>query len=220
MAQAAPAASAGPAAAGARTPYRVTLHQIETCNCNHGCGCQFAGFPDHGGCEFLIGFKIIEGGFGDVALAGAKGVIVCLYPGAIHQGNGNVALFLDRGLRKEQVEALATLLSGQAGGMPWEALAGTIAKFTGPVLEDIEMTVNGTKSSFRIPGVLEVRQTPLKDAVSGEEKEVHITYPKGGFMWNDGSVCTTSAMEVDFGGIRFRHPGMYGCYAQTRWTNQ
>jgi hypothetical protein len=207
-------------APAARTPFRVTLHQMECCNCNHGCGCQFAGFPDQAGCEFLIGFQIIDGKFGDVALDGARGVVVCKYPGAIHEGNGDVALFLDRSLRPEQLQALGGILSGQHGGMPWEALAGTIGKFTGPVLETIEMTVDGTHSRFRIPGVVDAQQTPLRDAVSGDEKEVHITYPKGGFMWNDGSVCTTSAMQVDFSGLKFRHPGRYACYARTQWTNQ
>lgn len=204
----------------ARTPYRVTLHQIECCNCNHGCGCQFAGYPDRGGCEFLLGFEIIDGKFGTTSLAGARGVIVCKYPGAIHEGNGTVVLFLDRRLKPEQVEAVATILSGQMGGMPWEALAGTIGSFTGPVLETIEMTVNGTHSRYRIPGVLEAEQTPIHDAVSGQDKEVHIVYPKGGFFWNDGSVCTTSAMKVRYGGVAFEHPGRYACYARTTWTNQ
>jgi hypothetical protein len=205
---------------GARTPFRVRLHQMECCNCNHGCGCQFAGYPDGGSCEFLIGFEIIDGKFGAVPLAGARGVLVSRYPGAIHQGNGAAVLFLDRSLKPNQVEALATILSGRMGGMPWEALAGTLTSFTGPALQPIEMTVSGTHSSYRIPGVLEVQQTPLRDAVSGQEKEVHIVYPKGGLMWNDGSVCTTSAMKVRHGHVAFAHPGRYACYARATWTNQ
>jgi hypothetical protein len=212
-------ATASPGVA-ARTPYRVTLHQIECCNCNHGCGCQFAGYPDRGSCEFLIGFEMIDGKFGTVPLAGARGIIVCKYPGAIHEGNGTIILFLDRSLKPEQVQAVATILSGQMGGMPWEALAGTVGSFTGPVLETIEMTVNGTHSRYRIPGVLEAEQTPIHDAVSGQDKEVHIVYPKGGFFWNDGSVCTTSTMKVRYGGVAFEHPGRYACYARATWTNQ
>lgn len=203
-----------------RTPYRVTLHQMECCNCNHGCGCQFAGYPDRGTCEFLIGFEIIDGKFGAVPLAGARGVIVCMYPGAIHEGNGKIVLFLDRSLKPDQVQAVATILSGQMGGMPWEALAGTVGSFTGPVLETIEMTVNGTQSRYRIPGVLEAQQTPIRDAVSGQDKEVHIVYPKGGFFWNDGSVCTTSTMKVRYDGVAFEHAGRYACYARATWTNQ
>lgn len=212
-------AAASPALA-ARTPYRVTLHQMECCNCNHGCGCQFAGYPDRDSCEFLIGFEIIDGRLGAVQLAGARGIVVCQYPGAIHEGNGKVTLFLDRALKSDQVVAVSAILSGQMGGMPWEALAGTVTSFTGPVLEPIEMTASGTHSRYRIPGILEVQQEPIRDAVSGEEKDVHIVYPKGGFMWSDGSVCTTSAMKVRHGEIAFEHPGRYACYARTTWTNQ
>src|SRR5688572_25411124 len=203
-----------------RIPYRVKLHHIECCNCNHGCNCQFGGFPDKGSCEFMLGFQVIEGNYGDVQLDGVKFVVACMYPKAIHEGNGKVALFIDEKALPEQVDALTTILSGQAGGMPWEALAGTIGSFQGPIRKPIEMTVSGTRSGYRIPGVLEVRQTPIKDAVSGEDKEVQIVYPKGGFMWDSGNVCTTAAMQIDFGNIQFSHPGRYGCSATASWTNQ
>lgn len=213
---AAPASSKAPT----KAPYRVKLHHIECCNCSHGCNCQFGGYPDKGPCEFMLGFQVIEGRYGDVQLDGTKFVVACMYPKAIHEGNGKVALFIDDKAKPEQVDALTTILSGQAGGMPWEALAGTIGSFQGPIRKPIEMTVSGTHSGFRIPGVLEMRQTPIKDAVSGEDKEVQIVYPKGGFLWDQGNVCTTAAMQVDFGEIRFAHPGGYACYATANWTNQ
>lgn len=217
-----PATAASPASSTAptRTPYQVSLHHIECCNCNHGCNCQFGGYPDKGPCEFMLGFQVIEGRYGNVRLDDAKFVVACMYPKAIHEGNGRVALFIDQAATPEQIDALTTILSGQAGGMPWEALAGTIGSFQGPIRAPIEMTVSGTHSGYRIPGVLEMRQTPIKDAVSGEDKEVQIVYPKGGFMWDKGNVCTTAAMRADFGDIRFEHPGGFACFAIARWTNQ
>lgn len=214
------AASAAPSTAPTRTPYRVSLHHIECCNCNHGCNCQFEGYPNKGPCEFMLGFQVIEGNYGEVQLDGAKFVVACMYPKAIHEGNGRVALFIDEKATPGQVDALTTILSGQAGGMPWEALASTITSFQGPIRKPIEMTVNGTHSGYRIPGVLEMQQTPIRDAVYGNDKEVQIVYPKGGFMWDLGDVCTTAAMNVDFGNIRFSHPGGYSCYATAKWTNQ
>jgi hypothetical protein len=219
MAQAT-ATSPVPSTAPTRTPYRVTLHHIECCNCNHGCNCQFGGYPDLGSCEFMLGFQVIEGQYGQVNLDGAKFVVACMYPKAIHEGNGQVALFIDEEATSDQVEALAAILSGQAGGMPWEALAGTITSFQGPIRKRIEMTVKGTQSGFRIPGILEMQQTPLKDSVSGNDKEVQIVYPKGGFMWDTGNVCTTAAMKFELGNMRFSHPGRYACSATAKWTNQ
>lgn len=204
----------------ARTAYRIRADQIEACNCSVGCGCQFEGFPDYGPCEFIIAYKIDEGRFGDVDLEGVRAVVVGKYPKAIHEGNGHVAVFIDESARPEQVEALATVFSGQVGGMPWEALAGTISKLEGPILKPIEMTLEGRRSRLRVPGALEMNLTPLINPVTGEEKEVHIVYPQGGFFWDDGDVATTETMRVDFGDIQFDHQNHYASKAVANWTNQ
>jgi hypothetical protein len=217
MAQAA-VSSQSPTQPGA--PWRIAVHNIEACNCSPGCNCQFTGFPDDGPCEALIGGEVKEGSYGEVQLAGVRYVIAFMYPGAIHQGGGQVAVFIDDRATAAQAEALGMILSGRGGGMPFEALAGTVESVDGPVLAPIEMTVNGTKSSFRIPGVLELQQTPIRDAVSGAEKEVQIVYPKGGFFWNVGNIATSASMHCEYGRIRFRHPGGFASYATPTWTNQ
>jgi len=204
----------------AQVPYRITVHNIEACNCTTGCNCQFGGVPDKGGCEFLIGGEVKEGTFGDVSLKGVRYVLACMYPKAIHEGNGKVALFIDEKATQSQADAIATILSGQAGGMPWEALAGTIAALEGPVRKPIEMTVSGTKSSLRIAGVLELRQTPIVDPVSGKEMEVQIVYPKGGFIWDTGNIATSSVLEANYGPVKFRHGGGFASYSTATWTNQ
>jgi hypothetical protein len=214
-----PALSAEPSA-GPLVPWRLSVHNIEACNCTPGCNCQFTGYPDKGPCEAMIGGEVREGTYGDVALAGVRYVIAFMYPGAIHQGNGSVAVFIDERATPAQAEAIAMILSGRAGGMPFEALAGTVRSLDGPVLAPIEMAVNGTKSSFRIPGVLELKQTPIRDAVSGAEKEVQIVYPKGGFFWDVGNVATSASMFCEYGLIRFRHPGGFASYATPTWTNR
>ncbi len=219
MAQASAVSEPRPAP-GLRTPWRVTTHNIEACNCTPGCNCQFTGFPDKGPCEMMIGGEIREGSYGDVDLAGVRYVIAAMYPKAIHEGGGTVAVFIDERATPAQAEAIAMILSGQAGGMPFEALAGTIASLDGPVLAPLEMKIDGTRSSFRIPGVLELAQTPIRDAVSGAEKEVQIVYPKGGFFWDVGDIATSATMACDYGLIRFRHPGGFASYSTPTWSNQ
>ncbi|HUR96374.1 MAG TPA: DUF1326 domain-containing protein [Gemmatimonadales bacterium] len=214
------AGSAPLAATGQAPPWRVTVHSIEACNCRPGCNCQFTGFPDFGGCEAMIGGEVQTGRYGGVSLDGVRYVIAFTYPGAIHEGGGSLAVFIDERASSAQAEAVATILSGRAGGMPFEALAGTVASLEGPVLAPIEMTVDGTRSSFRIPGVLELIQTPIRDAVSGAEKAVQIVYPNGGFFWNVGNVATSATMSCDYGLIRFRHPGGFASYATPTWSNQ
>lgn len=203
-----------------RTAYHVKAKSVEACSCRHGCNCQFGGTPNEGKCEFVIGYEVKDGHFGDVDLDGVRAVVAAKYPNAIHEGHGDVVLFIDDRASDEQVNALATILSGQMGGMPWEALAGTIEHFEGPVRAPIELDIDGQDARLRIPGVVELQTTPLRDAVSGEPKEVHINYPKGGFFWNDGNIVTTSTMRAKHGSIDIEWPDKYAATAEVNWTNQ
>lgn len=201
-------------------PYSIKVHNLESCNCEHGCGCQFGGFPDKGNCQALLGYEVIEGHYGETDLAGARLVIGVKWPKAIHEGGGSAVLFIDDSASPEQINGLAMIFSGQAGGMPWEAIAGTLESVEGPIVTRIEMNVDGSNSSFSIPGVLESKMTPIKDVMSGENKNVHIVYPDGGFMWNDGKVGTTATMKISHEKVSFEHPGRFAAYATPVWTNQ
>ena len=204
----------------AGTVYRVRAQSVEACSCQHGCNCQFGGFPNEGICELIIGYEVEDGRFGDVNLNGLRAVVAAKYPNAIHEGHGHIVLFVDDKASQEQVDAFATILSGKAGGMPWEALAGTVERLEGPIRKPIDMKIDGQRAHVRVPGAIELETTPLRDPVTGQEKEVHITYPKGGFFWNDGNVVTTKTMRMDFGDMRMEWPTKYASTAEVNWTNQ
>jgi hypothetical protein len=203
-----------------KTPYRVKAESIEACNCRHGCNCQFGGYPNEGKCEFVIGFDVKDGHFGNVSLTGMRAAIVAKYPKAIHEGHGHVVLFVDEKASQPQVDAFATILSGKMGGMPWEALAGTVERFEGPIRKAIQIEVAGERSRVRVPDAIDLQLTPLRDPVSGAEKSVHIVYPKGGFFWNDGAIATTSTMHAQYGDLRLDWPNRYASAAEVNWTNQ
>ena len=203
-----------------QTPYRIKANWLETCNCDSGCNCNFGGFPDHGSCEALIGISIDEGNFGDVDLSGMKAVLAIKWPKAIHEGNGAAAIFIDESASEAQVGGLATILTGQVGGMPWEILATTLTSLDGPNLVPIKMDVNGRNSGFSIDGICEAKFTPLINPVTGDENEVHIVFPNGGLIWNDGDSAMTSVMKVDHGDIKFDHTGQNAIFAPVDWTNQ
>jgi hypothetical protein len=202
------------------TTYRVKAESIEACNCQHGCNCQFAGFPNEGRCEFIIAYEVTDGTFGQVSLDGVRAVVTAKYPGAIHEGRGHVVLFIDERASQEQVEALTAILSGKMGGMPWEALAGTIDRFDGPIRKPVEMTIAGERSRVHVPGAIDLSLTPLKDPVTGADKEVHIVYPNGGFFWNEAAVATTGTMRAVHGDFHLEWPGRYASTAEVNWTNQ
>ena len=207
-------------AAETLTTYRVKAESIEACNCQHGCNCQFAGFPNDGRCEFIIGYEVTNGTFGRLSLDGVRAVVAAKYPNAIHEGNGHVVLFIDEKATREQADAMVSILSGKMGGMPWEALAGTIGRFDGPIRKPVEMTIAAERSRVHVPGAIDLSLTPLKDPVTGSEKEVHIVYPKGGFFWNDAAVATTDTMRAVNGDFHLEWPGRYASVAEVNWTNQ
>ncbi len=200
--------------------YRVKAESVEACNCQHGCNCQFEGFPNEGKCEFIIGYDVKDGRFGDVSLNGVRLVVAAKYPKAIHEGNGHVVLFIDDKATQQQADALVSILSGKMGGMPWEALGGTITRFEGPIRKPVEITVAGERSSVRVAGAIELSLTPLKDPITGKDKEVHIVYPKGGFFWNDAAIATTETMRATHGDLRLEWPNRYASTAEVNWTNQ
>jgi len=203
-----------------KTPYRIKGVFLETCNCDSGCNCNFGGFPDHGSCEALIGIKIDEGKIGDTDLSGMKVVMAVKWPKAIHEGDGAAAVYIDESASEEQVGGIATILTGQAGGMPWEILATTLSSLDGPHMKSINMDVNGRNSGFSIDGICEVKFTPLLNPVTGDENEVHIVFPGGGLIWDDGDNAQTAVMKVDTGAIKFDHTGQSAIFAPVEWTNQ
>jgi hypothetical protein len=208
------------AAPSEKTRYRIKAESIEACNCHHGCNCQFEGVPNDGKCEFIIGFAVKEGRVGNVSINGLRAAIAAKYPKAIHEGNGHVVLFVDDKASDDQVNAFVSVLSGQLGGMPWEALAGTIGTFEGPIRKPVDITVAGEESLVRVAGSVDLQLTPIRDVMSGQPKEVHIVYPKGGFFWNEAKVATTQTMRAQHGSLTLEWPGKYAAASEVNWTNE
>jgi hypothetical protein len=67
-----------------KVAYKVKADSVEACNCPHGCNCQFVGIPNEGKCEFIIGYAVKQGRYGDVSLNGVRAVVAAKYPKAIH----------------------------------------------------------------------------------------------------------------------------------------
>src|SRR4051794_6151829 len=101
--------------------WRMRVKYYESCNCAYGCPCNMNGFPTHGNCEGTVIFQVVEGERDGVDLAGTKVASAAMWPGAIHEGNGKLAVFIDG--TREQGEAIVPILMAQDPGLPWEILA-------------------------------------------------------------------------------------------------
>jgi hypothetical protein len=200
-----------------QVPWNIKGSYIESCSCDYGCPCNFNGFPTKGYCQGAVGLKIEQGSYGDVKLDGVALVGVAKWPGAIHEGNGVIAVFIDDKTKPDQREALGAILTGQAGGLPWEILATTFTEVKGPFFVPVTFEDNGTKSKLSAEGV-DIVLEPFKNPVTGEEHEVHTVVP-GGFIWADGHVCNSVRNVVKADGIEWDWSGQSGYYAKVEWSN-
>ncbi len=169
---------------------------IETCNCDFGCPCNFSGFPTNGRCETLVGFGIRTGRYGEVLLDGQKFVFAASWPRAIHEGNGTACVYIDERASPEQRAAITEITYGRAkGGGPFSMFAPTFRFVLGPEFVPIEMHVEGKRSRFYIPGLLEASLTPHIDPVSGNEQDVRLHLPNG-FIWKTAHAAKTVVMKI------------------------
>jgi hypothetical protein len=122
------------------------------------CPCNFSGFPAYWSCRSLILFHIRAGSYGNTKLDGLDFISAIAWPKAIHEGNGTAQLFVTNKANEEQRQALLRIVSGQAkGNSPFELFAGTLKYFLEPQFVDINISIDGKKSSFSVTGVMDVQ---------------------------------------------------------------
>ena len=117
----------------------------ETCSCDFICPClpgQMAVAPTHGTCTFAMAFRVDEGRYGDVPLDGLGFIVLGRTPEAMNQGNWSVGVIADERASAAQRDAIATIVSGAAGG-PMAALSGLLGKFLGVETAPIQFTSAG-----------------------------------------------------------------------------
>ena len=94
------------------------------CNCDYGCPCQFNALPTDGTCRAVAAWRIDEGHFGDVKLDGLYAINTYGWPGAVHQGNGEMQSVIDERADEAQRQALIAILQGE-GAEPGTTMAYT-----------------------------------------------------------------------------------------------
>jgi hypothetical protein len=196
--------------------WKIKAKYYEACNCALGCPCNMDGFPTHGFCEGSVCFQILEGERDGLDLSGVKVAAAVQWPGAIHEGNGKMAVFVDA--EEDQRESVVAILTAADPGLPWEILATTISEIHGPFFETIEIEDAGTDSHVSVPGKFEVKLETFTDPVTGDRHEAHMVLPTG-FIFQDGHICTTSVNEIDVDGVTYDHKGNNAYYSEVEWSS-
>ncbi|MDQ4016507.1 MAG: DUF1326 domain-containing protein [Thermoproteota archaeon] len=197
--------------------WHLKADYVETCNCDYGCPCNFNGFPTYGSCRALVLFSIREGNYGDTRIDGIDVIEAESWPKAIHEGNGTLQLYISKHATEDQRNAVINIFTGKAKGDGQFALfAPTYKYILEPQYVDIKKTIIGKKSSFSVPGIIEVQLESFRNPVTGEEQETKIQLPKG-FIFKMADAAKSKLMRILTSNMNFDHSGQNAFFAQVEY---
>ena len=191
------------------TQWRMQGEVMEACNCNLTCPCNFGGDPTQLPCEAVLGWRIRDGNYGNTRLDNLNFVMFLSIPGKLFDGGWTLGVYLDQRANEAQMEALGTILTGQAGGW-FGAVSGLIATALPAKQVPINFeTVNG-EHRVTVPGLLNVGTERIPNPMPGEPpldtKVNDLVVP----FYNEGpaSVRRSSAFSLTDPTLSFQHPGL------------
>jgi len=178
-----------------------------SCNCDHGCPCQFNARPTDGTCRGVAAWRIDEGHFGDVRLDGLIAVNTFAWPGPIHEGNGAMQPIVDARATEPQRRALVAILQGE-GADPgavmlqiYRAMCTTVHEAVFAPIR-LAIDVEGRTATLSITGLLESAVEPIRNPVTGAPHRARIDLPFGKEFHlaevASGRTRATGAVPLDF----------------------
>lgn len=198
--------------------WNLKADYVEACNCDYGCPCNFNGFPTYGFCRALVLYHITSGIYGSIKLDGIDVIYAGSWPKAIHEGNGTMQLFISKKATEDQRKAIVDILTGKAKGEgPFALFADTIKYLLDPQFVDVAVKIDGKKSSFSVPGVIDVQIESFKNPVTGEEQDTKIQLPKG-FIWKVADVAKSKIMHILTPNLNFDDSGKNAFYSVIEYS--
>jgi hypothetical protein len=136
-----------------------TMHgeYMESCNCDYLCPCIYTnpqGSVTHDHCIAGLVFRIDEGSCGDTRLDGLKFALVIRSGKVMADGNWVFAGIVDEQANAAQRQALAAIVSGEAGGPPAFIRDNLVGDFRGVAFKAIVFSLDGLKRSTVIADIL------------------------------------------------------------------
>ena len=201
--------------------WRLEGEWLKNCTCAYGCPCDFNARPTNGDCKGFLGMRITKGFFEDTRLDGLSFFAVVSFPGALHEGNGQLQPIIDERASAQQREALFKIMSGQnsAEGTLFHICSLIVTKMHDPIFAPMTFTFDEAARTAHlvIPGVLETEVEPIKNPVTGAPHRVQIVMPEG-FEHRVGEVASSNIRSS--GAIKFETHGGHSTLAHVVQTPQ
>jgi len=151
--------------------WRIEGQYMETCNCNYLCPCittHLTARPTEGDCKAAIAMRIDTGAKDGVKLDGVVFVVLLHSPGVMADGNMTVGLVVDDKASEQQVEQIAAIATGAAGG-PMAALAPLVSKVAGIEKRPIRFGIDGMKRTVSAGELIDQACEGVAGAVRSNE---------------------------------------------------
>jgi len=181
---------------------------FKNCNCDPGCPCDFNQQPTHGHCDGIVAMRIDKGHFEDVDLSGLSWAGVASWPGALHEGNGELQPIIDAAADERQMEALGKALSGKHGDTLLEIIAVICPTVHEPIVAPIEFEfdLESRTGHLRVgDGIVESTVETLRGIDPPDPYRVLVRIPNGFEYTGPGEEAETALAKrtVSRGAIQF-----------------
>ena len=199
-----------------KTKWQMRVYYLDACNCDWGCPCQFNAKPTYGNCEGVSGIHIIKGSYGSVKFEKLNMAFIGSWPGAIHEGHGKASFYIDDHTDNEQFGALSKIITGEAGGGPFEVYRSTIDNMQEPRPARITFQAKGLNSRVKVGDVAEAWLEPIRNPVTGKVHRAIIELPEG-FEATRMEMSSTKTVVASDDFLDFRYSGTYGSFQEVTW---
>ena len=197
--------------------------EYSNCNCDYGCPCQFNGRPSSpsGDCRYALFAQIDEGRYGEVDLDGLKFVWMGGWPGAVHEGDGELQLVIEDRANEEQREAIRRIVYNEDTDEILTHYAVFCAMCTTiyePIIAPIylDFDVEARTAHGEVPGIVVSDAEPVRNPVTGKPHRAQIVLPEGFgctmLETASGAVRATGTVSLDFS-------NSFAAFAKLHMTN-
>lgn len=195
--------------------WRLKGSILGSCDCEHGCPCNFNVAPTNGGCAGVYVWVIKEGHYGKTDLSGLTIVNGGTYPEAMHKGNGHDIYVVDDRATPEQRMALERLAAGKGVGAPFEVFEKIASKRSPTIYAPVEVHLDGIRSRVKIDGgrIYDLALSRTKNPVTGKEEVIYLDKPTG-FTSKRSELGTSVVARFHVDGISFDNSGRYAEYGE------
>jgi hypothetical protein len=201
-----------------KVKWQMEADYLQACSCVYGCPCEFNAPPSEGFCEGVGAWRVSRGLYGDVPLDGLGFGFSARWPKMLHEGNGTACIFVDERANPTQRQALLHIVSGQAGGLPFEIIASTLTKILDPQFVPFHFDFNGRNCSLKIGEAVTASFAPILNPVTHEPESLRIEHGTG-FMFKAAEAVSAEEMHSSVGELKFSWPKKAGFVTQVKYSN-